>query len=76
MVAKKSNIEQGSKATFIVQVQFQQNATWQGTITWTDEKKVQKFRSTLELIKLMDDALSQGFSPGADPSVVWDTPDK
>lgn len=49
--------KQGKKATFVVQVQFRQNATWQGTITWTEEKKVQRFRSTLEMIKLMGDAL-------------------
>lgn len=51
--------EQGKKATFVVQVQFRQNATWQGTITWADEKRTQRFRSTLEMIKLMDDALME-----------------
>ena len=50
----------GKKATFVIQVQFRQNATWQGTITWTEEKKTQRFRSTLEMIKLMDNALSRG----------------
>lgn len=49
--------EQGKKATFMIQVQFRQNATWQGTITWMDEKKTQHFRSTLEMIKLMDGAI-------------------
>lgn len=56
--------EQGKKATFVVQVQFRQNATWQGTITWTDEKKAQRFRSTLEMIKLMDDALAETSQKG------------
>lgn len=49
--------EQGKKATFVIQVHFRQNATWQGTITWTDEKKAQRFRSTLEMLKLMGDAI-------------------
>lgn len=49
--------ERGEKATFIVQVQFRQNATWQGTLTWTDGKKTQKFRSALELLKLMSGVL-------------------
>ncbi len=49
----------GEKATFIVKVQFQQNATWQGTISWTDKKKTQRFRSALEMIKLMDVALAE-----------------
>ena len=54
------------KETFVVQVQFQQNATWQGTITWTDRKKTQRFRSTLEMIKLIDNALS-----GLEDSSDW-----
>lgn len=45
------------KATFIVQVEFCQNASWQGKIAWTDQKKEQNFRSALELLKLMDEAL-------------------
>lgn len=48
----------GEKATFMVQVQFRQNATWQGTIKWAEGKKTQRFRSTLEMIKLMDEAVS------------------
>ncbi|PWL64002.1 MAG: hypothetical protein DBY34_01030 [Oscillospiraceae bacterium] len=49
----------GEKATFIVQVQFRQNATWQGSISWVEQKKEQKFRSALEMIKLMDSALNE-----------------
>ena len=51
--------EKGQKATFIVQVQFRQNATWQGTIQWADQKKTRRFRSTPEMIKLMSDALEE-----------------
>lgn len=47
----------GQKATFVVQVQFRQNASWQGTIQWLDQKKTLKFRSTLEMLKLMDEAV-------------------
>lgn len=56
--------EQGKKASFMVQVQFRQNATWQGTITWMDEKRTQRFRSTLEMIKLMDNALVENADGG------------
>lgn len=45
------------RATFVVHVQFRQNATWQGTVQWVDTNKSQNFRSTLELIKLIDEAL-------------------
>lgn len=49
----------GEKLTFVIQVQFRQNATWQGTITWAEQNKTQHFRSTMEMIKLMDSAVEQ-----------------
>ena len=45
--------------TFIVKVMNQQNATWQGSVTWVDEQREQYFRSTLELLKLIDGALKK-----------------
>ena len=53
----------GQKATFVVHVQYRQNATWQGSVDWLENKRSQKFRSSLELIKLMDSALN---ADGAD----------
>lgn len=47
----------GKMATFVVQVLFRRNASWQGTITWLDKKQTQNFRSVLELILLMNSAL-------------------
>lgn len=49
--------QKGKQATFIVQVQYRQNATWQGKITWSEGNKTQHFRSALELVKLMDSVL-------------------
>ncbi len=43
--------------TFIVHIISQESATWQGQVTWLDEKETKSFRSLLELIKLMDTAL-------------------
>lgn len=45
--------------TFIIKVMDQQNATWQGSVTWVDEQREQYFRSTLELLKLIDCALKK-----------------
>ena len=45
--------------TFIIKVMNQQNATWQGSVTWVDEQREQYFRSTLELLKLIDGALKK-----------------
>lgn len=60
--------ENGQKGTFIVYVQFRQNASWQGQIQWVDGKKTQKFRSTLEMLKLIDEAV--GGEEDATP--IWD----
>ena len=46
--------KRGEKDTFIVRIQYRQNATWQGHVTWVDENKTVPFRSALELIKLID----------------------
>lgn len=46
--------------TFIVDIQYQENATWQGKVTWADRKKEQYFRSALELIRMIDGALTEG----------------
>ena len=59
----------GEKATFTIQVQFRQNATWQGTIAWMESKKIQQFRSALEMIKLMDNAFSES---GSGDDVNWE----
>lgn len=48
----------GKRGTFIVKVLYGQNDTWQGTVTWVDRDKEQNFRSALELIKMIDSALS------------------
>lgn len=47
----------GNLGTFIIRVQYRQNSTWQGTVTWVEENKTISFRSVLELLKLIDGAL-------------------
>jgi len=46
--------------TFEISVKFTQNSTWQGQIHWVEKDKRQNFRSALELLKLMDEALEDG----------------
>ena len=50
----------GAKCTFEITVRFRQNATWQGQILWAEKNLKQNFRSVLEMLKLMDEALSDG----------------
>lgn len=45
-------------ATFQLRVLFRQNASWQGSLLWVDEKMDAQFRSVLELVRLIDSALT------------------
>ena len=47
------------RETFVVQVISAQNATWQGVVTWAEDKRKQPFRSALELLKLIDSSLEE-----------------
>ena len=71
-IAKKAvdamAMEENDRATFVGHVQFRQNATWQGTIQWVESNKTQNFRSTLEMIKLIDEALDDG----ANMKISWE----
>lgn len=44
--------------TFVIKILDRQNATWQGSVSWVEEHREQYFRSTLELLKLIDGALN------------------
>ena len=52
------NIKMGRSATFSIKLLFRQNASWQGSVTWCEGKVEESFRSVLELLLLMDSALS------------------
>lgn len=54
------------KNTFIVKVDNCQNSTWQGKIIWADENRTQHFRSMLEMLKLMDEAVASGAQAASD----------
>ena len=47
-----------TKGTFEISVKFMQNSTWQGQIHWIEKNQKQSFRSALEMLKLMDEALA------------------
>lgn len=47
------------KGTFVVSIMEQENATWQGRVTWLDQKETRCFRSMLELIRLLDTAVNE-----------------
>ena len=52
-----------NRGTFLIDIYNRQNATWQGTVTWTDGKRMESFRSALELIRLIDSTLLEQGAP-------------
>lgn len=57
-VAVKSRQEKNSN-TFIIKILERRHSTWQGSVTWADRQQTQYFRSALELLKLIDEALDE-----------------
>ena len=51
----------GQKGTFFLNVRYRQNSSWQGSVTWVEEQREQHFRSSLELLKLIDGALDNNY---------------
>lgn len=49
--------ESMERGTFVVRILNTDNATWQGTVAWTEGKKTVPFRSALELLRLIDGAV-------------------
>lgn len=64
--------ETGKRATFLVNVQYRQNATWQGKVLWAETGESCHFRSALELLKLMDGALDEGTQEDTGKRGKWD----
>ena len=50
--------QEGAEATFYLRVMFRQNASWQGTVKWAETGQEESFRSVLELLLMMDSAMS------------------
>ena len=45
--------------TFFVRINFQQNASWQGSVQWMEGQSTRFFRSHLELMMLMQEAVDK-----------------
>ncbi len=55
MPSSKEDITRAG-ASFLVRIQYRQNASWQGMIQWLEGKKTKHFRSELEMIMLINEA--------------------
>lgn len=54
----REEFKEGALATFSLKILFRQNASWQGSIYWHDGRQEERFRSVLELLLLIDSALT------------------
>ena len=59
-----SDAQMGKEATFYIKVLFRQNTSWQGTVKWAETGQEEAFRSVLELLLMMDSAMSGGQAAG------------
>ena len=54
--AERTSIE--TSTSFLVKIKYRQNTSWQGTIQWLNGKQSRHFRSCLELMMLIEEALN------------------
>lgn len=60
----------GRAATFSLCIFFRRGTSWQGRVTWPEGRQSCNFRSALELLLMMDSALSGGaLSAGGDETL-------
>lgn len=62
--------KKGNEGTFMVRVMYRQNSSWQGEVIWVEQKKRQRFRSALELLRLIDSAIEDA-EGGREKSGNW-----
>lgn len=42
------------KASFVIEIRYMQHSSWQGIVKWLDSEEEICFRSSLELLKILD----------------------
>jgi hypothetical protein len=56
-------IHESCAATFIIETVFRRNASWQGRVIWQEKKRTCYYRSALELMRIIDEAVRSAESP-------------
>ncbi len=54
---EKEFLHKINNSNFLVRIHFKQNADWQGIVHWLETNKTVPFRSVLELITLLNEAV-------------------
>ncbi|NLP17722.1 MAG: hypothetical protein GX376_01380 [Firmicutes bacterium] len=60
-----------ASSTFLIKILYTQHNSIQGIVQWIDQEEAVYFRSLLELIILMEDALKKG-KKRTDAFRIWD----
>jgi hypothetical protein len=60
-----------SDNSFLVKIKYRQNSSWQGTVQWIETGKTQNFKSCLELIRLMDIAVTSDKENEENNKIDW-----
>jgi len=55
---KETTEQEHPNQSFVVEIKSTANHTWQGSVAWVEGKKKEYFRSGLELMRLLDSAIS------------------
>ena len=48
-----------NNGSYLIRILDQQHSSWQGTVTWLSNNITKPFRSTMELILMIDEALDE-----------------
>ncbi len=57
MAQENKKNDNNIKQTFVINIISRENATWQGTIHWAQTNKTTPFRSALEMLMLIENAV-------------------
>jgi len=57
VTVKDTSGRKGRLCTFEVKIMFRQNSSWQGRVAWIESGSQESFRSVLELVLLINNAL-------------------
>ncbi len=65
MRERKSTVTPKGGPTFFIRISYRQNASWQGSIQWLEGKSTRFFRSHLEMVMLMQEAVEKSGGTGS-----------
>ncbi len=66
--ANTNRFAKEGSAGFLIKIMFRKNYNWQGEVHWLDTDQKRRFRSSLELLMLLQEAMEETGAPPAEYS--------